>query len=80
MPYLLLSELRDTFRSRVARQLERMALFRLFFVFVVRRHERRRIAHFGVTATPTAAWVVRQITTAGPAGQRGEDRRLCPGR
>jgi hypothetical protein len=42
------------------------ATFRLLFVFVVLHHERRRIVHFGVTANPTAAWVVQQITEAFP--------------
>jgi hypothetical protein len=42
------------------------ATFRLLFVFVVLQHERRQIAHFGVTANPTAAWVVQQITEAFP--------------
>ena len=35
-------------------------------VFIVLRHERRRIVHFGVTAHPTAAWVAQQITEAFP--------------
>ena len=42
------------------------ATFRLLFVFVVLHHERRQIAHFGVTANPTAAWVVQRITEAFP--------------
>ena len=35
-------------------------------VFIVLRHERRRVVHFGVTAHPTAAWVAQQITEAFP--------------
>jgi hypothetical protein len=42
------------------------ATFRLLFVFVVLHHERRQIAHFGVTANPTAAWVAQQIREAFP--------------
>ncbi len=42
------------------------ATFRLLFVFFALHHERRRIVHFGVTANPTAAWVVQQITEAFP--------------
>ena len=42
------------------------ATFRLLFVFIALHHERRQIAHFGVTANPTAAWVVQQITEAFP--------------
>jgi hypothetical protein len=33
------------------------ATFRLLFVFIVLHHERRRIVHFGVTGSPTSAWV-----------------------
>ena len=40
--------------------------FRLLIVFIVLRHERRQIVHFGVTAHPTAAWVAQQITEAFP--------------
>jgi transposase InsO family protein len=42
------------------------ATFRLLMVFIVLRHERRQIVHFGVTAHPTAAWVAQQITEAFP--------------
>ena len=34
------------------------ATFRLLMVFIVLHHERRQSVHFGVTAHPTAAWVV----------------------
>ncbi len=33
------------------------ATFAVLFVFIVLRHERRRIEHFGVTAHPATAWV-----------------------
>ncbi len=42
------------------------ATFRLLIVFIVLRHERRQVVHFGVTANPTAAWVAQQITEAFP--------------
>jgi transposase InsO family protein len=42
------------------------ATFAILFVFIVLRHERRRIEHFGVTAHPTAAWVAQQIREAFP--------------
>ena len=34
------------------------ATFRLLMVLIVLHHERRQSVHFGVTAHPTAAWVV----------------------
>jgi len=40
------------------------ATFTVLFVFIVLRHERRCIEHFGVTAHPTAAWVAQQIREA----------------
>ena len=40
--------------------------FTLLFVFIVLRHERRRILQVGVTANPTAAWAAQQITEAFP--------------
>ena len=42
------------------------AIFRLLFVFIVLRHERRCIVHFGVTAHPTSAWAAQQIQEAFP--------------
>ena len=42
------------------------ATFRLLMVFIVLRHERRQVVHFGVTASPTATWVAQQITEAFP--------------
>ena len=42
------------------------AAFTLLFVFIVPRHEWRRIVHFGITAHPTAAWTAQQITEAFP--------------
>src|SRR3989454_6464369 len=42
------------------------ALFQVFFVFIVMRHDRRRIVHFNVTAHPTAEWTAHQILEAFP--------------
>jgi hypothetical protein len=42
------------------------AKFAILFVFIVLRHERRCIEHFGVTAEPTAAWLAQQIREAFP--------------
>jgi putative transposase len=40
--------------------------FRLLFVFVVLRHDRRELVHVNVTDHPTAAWTARQIVEAFP--------------
>src|SRR4029450_1958184 len=40
--------------------------FRLLFVLVILRHERRRLMSLSVTAHPTADWIARQITDACP--------------
>jgi transposase InsO family protein len=40
--------------------------FRLLYVFVIIRHERRRIVSIAVTSHPTAEWIARQITDACP--------------
>jgi transposase InsO family protein len=40
--------------------------FRLLFVLVILRHERRRLILLSVTAHPTAEWIARQITDAFP--------------
>ena len=40
--------------------------FRLLFVLVVLRHQRRRLISLSVTANPTAEWIARQITHAFP--------------
>jgi putative transposase len=42
------------------------ATFRILYVFVVLRHDRRRVVHFNVTAHPTAEWTARQIVQAFP--------------
>jgi transposase InsO family protein len=42
------------------------ATFRVLYVFVVLLHHRRRIAHFNVTDSPTAAWTAQQIVEAFP--------------
>ena len=42
--------------------------FRVFFVFIVLSHHRRRVMHFNVTEQPTAAWAAQQIVEAFPWG------------
>src|SRR5437899_205720 len=42
------------------------ATFRILYVFVVLLHHRRKIAHFDVTDSPTAAWTAQQIVEAFP--------------
>src|SRR3979411_377717 len=42
------------------------ARFRLLFVLVILRHQRRRLISLSVTANPTAEWIARQITEAFP--------------
>jgi putative transposase len=45
------------------------ATFRILFVFVVLRHDRRTVAHFNVTANPRAQWTARQMIEAFPYGK-----------
>jgi transposase InsO family protein len=40
--------------------------FNILYVFVVLRHDRRRVLHFNVTTNPTSAWTARQIREAFP--------------
>jgi putative transposase len=40
--------------------------FRLLFVFVVLRHDRRELIHLNVTDHPTAGWAARQLIEAFP--------------
>jgi len=42
------------------------AAFRLLYVFVILSHDRRRLVHIAVTASPTADWIARQISEAFP--------------
>jgi hypothetical protein len=42
------------------------ATFRVLYVFVVLRHDRRENVHFNVTAHPTARWTAQQILKAFP--------------
>jgi putative transposase len=63
--------------------------FRVLYVFVVLRHDPRRVVHFNVTARPTAAWTARQVLQAFPYeeaprflirdrdGKYGEDVQRC---
>ena len=41
-------------------------LFQTLFVFVIIRHDRRRIIHFNVTAHPSAEWTAQQVVEAFP--------------
>jgi hypothetical protein len=36
-------------------------LFQVLFVLIVIQHDRRRLAHFNLTAHPPAEWTARQI-------------------
>lgn len=40
--------------------------FRNLYVFLILRHDRRRVAHFAVTEHPHAAWVAQQLKEAFP--------------
>jgi transposase InsO family protein len=40
--------------------------FRVLYVFIALRHDRRRIVHFRVTANPYAEWTAQQIVDAFP--------------
>jgi transposase InsO family protein len=42
------------------------ATFRLLYVFVVQRLDRRRVVHFNVTSSPNPSWVQQQIREAIP--------------
>jgi transposase InsO family protein len=57
--------------------------FRLLFVLVILRHERRRLISLSVTAHPTAEWIARQITDAFPWDEAPDymvrDRDKCYG-
>jgi transposase InsO family protein len=40
--------------------------FKLLFILVILRHQRRRLISLSVTANPTAEWIARQMTDAFP--------------
>jgi len=42
------------------------ATFRVLYVFLLLAHERRKVLHFNVTDSPTAAWTAQQLTEAFP--------------
>jgi len=42
------------------------ASFRVLYVFLVLRHERREVVHFNVTEHPTARWTAQQMVEAFP--------------
>jgi transposase InsO family protein len=43
--------------------------FKLLFVLVILRHQRRRLISLTVTTNPTAEWIARQITDAFPCNE-----------
>lgn len=43
---------------------------RVIYVFFIVSHERRELRHFNVTASPTAAWMWRQLLEATPWGRQ----------
>ncbi len=45
------------------------ATFRVLFVGVVLRHDRRRVVHFNVTEHPTAEWTAQQVVEFPEAGR-----------
>ena len=57
--------------------------FRLLFVLVILRHERRRLISLSVTDHPTADWIARQLTDAFPWDEAPDymvrDRDKCYG-
>ena len=42
------------------------ATFQLLYVFLVLRHDRRRVVHYAVTTQPNAAWVSQQLRESFP--------------
>jgi putative transposase len=42
------------------------ATFRVLYVFIVLRHDRRQVVHFNVTTNPYAEWTAQQIINAFP--------------
>ena len=44
--------------------------YRILHVFFLLRHDRRAWMHFNVTASPTAAWIWRQLVEATPLGRQ----------
>ena len=40
--------------------------FRVLYVFIVLRHDRRQVVHFNVTTNPYAEWTAQQIINAFP--------------
>ena len=42
------------------------ATFRIMYVFVILRHDRREIVHFNATYHPTAEWTAQQVVEAFP--------------
>jgi hypothetical protein len=47
--------------------------FKLLFVLVILRHQRRRLMSLSVAPNPTAEWIARQITDAFPWDEAPDD-------
>jgi transposase InsO family protein len=45
------------------------ATFRVLYVFLVLAHERRKVLHFNITDSPSAAWTAQQLVEAFPYAQ-----------
>ena len=48
------------------------ATFRILYVLLVLRHERRQVVHFNITEHPTAQWTAQQMVEAFPLGRSPE--------
>ena len=48
------------------------ATFRVLYVFLVLRHERREVIHFNVTQYPTSSWTAQQLVEAFPYDESPE--------
>ena len=42
--------------------------FRVLYVFIVLRHDRRQIVHFNVTTNPSAEWAAQQVISIRQVG------------
>ena len=42
------------------------ATFRVFYIFLALAHERRKVLHFNITDSPSAAWTAQQLAEAFP--------------
>jgi putative transposase len=42
------------------------ATFRVLYIFIILAHERRKVLHFNITHSPSAAWTAQQLSEAFP--------------